>query len=608
MNFQKVINGTPGNFGVGLLAALSLLLAGCGGGATSAESDMTPPAVLSVTPATAATGVATNVSFMATFSEAVNPATVNASTFTVGGIIGTVAYSGTTATFTPSTPLANNTPYTATITTGVQDLAGNAMSSGYSWTFTTSAAPDMTPPAVLSVTPVTAATGVATNISVMATFSEAVNPATVNASTFTVGGITGTVTYSGTTAIFTPSTPLANNTPYTATITTGVQDLAGNAMSSGYSWTFTTSAAPDMTPPAVLSVTPVTAATGVATNISVTATFSEAVNPATVNASTFTVGGITGTVTYNGTTATFTPSTPLANNTPYTATITTGVQDLAGNAMSSGYSWTFTTSAAPDMTKIGPFTAEYYNGTVLVASESVARPSINYIYSNFNGIDSLNFHAIWTGNIEVLNQSKAIDINFDVNWSDVSLFIDGVNIASWSNNLHTVQHVFSPGVHEIKIEYYNHWHTTGFNVSFTTNTMYSKGESIGLISPLIDGNTRIIYVGSYGSADLYNNSTVTLNGTAASKVFLFLSSYSSQNWIINNPNNVTITGIVYSSNTTVSTVAVDQSVPTFEVAGLAYGYDGNFSAPSADINYLVGRTPDYTYGTYGLNQLTILIP
>jgi hypothetical protein len=74
-----------------------------------------------------------------------DPLTITTNTFTLKkgttSIIGTVIYSGTTATFSPSANLASNTTYTATITTGVKDLAGNAMVNNYVWSFTT-----LTPP------------------------------------------------------------------------------------------------------------------------------------------------------------------------------------------------------------------------------------------------------------------------------------------------------------------------------------------------------------------------------------------------------------------------------------------------------------------------------
>ena len=58
---------------------------------------------------------------------------------------GTVAYSGTTATFTPNSALVAGTVYTATVTTGAKDAAGNAIAAAKTWSFTTlTAAPAAT--------------------------------------------------------------------------------------------------------------------------------------------------------------------------------------------------------------------------------------------------------------------------------------------------------------------------------------------------------------------------------------------------------------------------------------------------------------------------------
>lgn len=105
-------------------------------------------------------------------------------------------------------------------------------------------------------------------------------------------------------------------------------------------------------PPVVHSTGPVNKATGVAVNSAVTATFSEAVDAATITTTgTFTLAGtggsVAGVVTYSGLTATFTPSADLAYSTVYTATVTTGVKDPHGIAMTEKYTWSFTTEAAP---------------------------------------------------------------------------------------------------------------------------------------------------------------------------------------------------------------------------------------------------------------------
>ena len=101
----------------------------------------------STVPGNAATGVAINQSINATFSEAMNPLTISTANFTVAGpgatpVTGTVAYdvNSKIATFTPASDLAANTTYTATITTGVKDLADNALAGNFAWSFTTAAA------------------------------------------------------------------------------------------------------------------------------------------------------------------------------------------------------------------------------------------------------------------------------------------------------------------------------------------------------------------------------------------------------------------------------------------------------------------------------------
>ena len=132
-----------------LFMALVLVVSmtGCGGnGNNPIATDTTAPTVSSTIPASPvpATDVAINKKIIATFSEAMDPATITTANFTVTGpgvtpVTGTVTYAagGTTATFRPAGPLASSTLYTATITTGAKDLAGNALASNFAWSFTT---------------------------------------------------------------------------------------------------------------------------------------------------------------------------------------------------------------------------------------------------------------------------------------------------------------------------------------------------------------------------------------------------------------------------------------------------------------------------------------
>jgi hypothetical protein len=221
-----------------------------------------------------------------------------------------------------------------------------------------SAAPstlDTTLPTASSTNPANNATNVALNAAIIATFSEAMDASTITSDTFKVNGVTGNVTYSGTTAQFTPASNLTPSTTYTATITKDVKDSAGNAMANDYTWSFTTGANTDTTAPTVFSTSPANAATGIAVNTAITAVFSEAMTASTINSTTFLINGVAGTITYLGNTATFTPSSNLAFSTVYTATITTDVKDAAGNPLVAAYTWSFTTAAntnpAPDLLK-----------------------------------------------------------------------------------------------------------------------------------------------------------------------------------------------------------------------------------------------------------------
>jgi hypothetical protein len=231
---------------------------------------------------------------------------------------------------------------------------------------------DTTPPAVTGVTPAGGATGINAASAVTATFSEAIDAATITPDTFVLRNpanavVAAMVSYSvAHSATLTPSAALAGKTTYTATITggsAGVKDLAGNPLANTVVWSFTTA---DTTPPTVASVTPANGASGIGTANVVTATFSEAINAATLTTSTFVLRNpanvvVAATVSYNTSTrvGTLTPSAALAASTTYSARIAgggSGVKDTAGNALASDVVWSFTTAgtaAAVGLTTIG---------------------------------------------------------------------------------------------------------------------------------------------------------------------------------------------------------------------------------------------------------------
>lgn len=100
--------------------------------------------------------------------------------------------------------------------------------------------PPVTPPAVLSTTPASGAASLVSDTAISATFSKEMEAASLNPSTFKIGGVTGTVTYREKTAFFSPADDLSPFTTYTAVITHGAKDTEGNPLPSDYSWRFHT--------------------------------------------------------------------------------------------------------------------------------------------------------------------------------------------------------------------------------------------------------------------------------------------------------------------------------------------------------------------------------
>jgi len=111
-------------------------------------------------------------------------------------------------------------------------------------------------------------------------------------------------------------------------------------------------AVPDTTAPTVAGTSPANLAVSIPADATISATFTELLDPATLTAASFTLNGnggpVAGTVSSQGSTVTFTPSAPLVQGTTYSARIAANVEDLAGNPMAADHTWTFTT-IEPDL-------------------------------------------------------------------------------------------------------------------------------------------------------------------------------------------------------------------------------------------------------------------
>lgn len=400
------------------------------------SNDTTPPQISSVTPNNNATKVSSNTTIVATFSEAIDAASVMPDALVVlDGVTqveGTLGHSSNSITFTPSYELTGNTLYTALVKANIRDLAGNYMVEDYVWSFTTETVADLTPPQIIDTNPMANDVNVAVSSAISATFSEPVDPATLTAATFSIQAgleaIAGSINVNDTEVTFTPTQPLAYDTNYTAIITTGIQDLAGNSLGNDYTWQFTTGAAPDTTPPVVSTTDPQDLATGIAVDAAVSVTFSEAMNAGTLTTATFTLSDgwnyVAGTVSASGTSATFKPNEPLQYDTLYTATVSTGATDLSGNGLASDVQWSFSTMDSQSISGQVIFNAQGLDGATVSLSgdpSSSQVTDINGYYSfdslapgTYNLTPSLIGYTFEPESISVeITDNDVTDINFN---------------------------------------------------------------------------------------------------------------------------------------------------------------------------------------------------
>lgn len=237
-----------------------LLSAGCGdrgegyiiepgAGGPGLATDTTPPAVLSTSPGANDTAIPINAALSVSFSETIAPSSVTGTSFVVRDpsnniVSGSLNCNGVHVTFTPSNWLNISTNYTVTLTTGIADIAGNHLANTNQWTFTTDSRSDFTRPTITGRYPANTQVNVPLTSTITVTFSEAIDPATVNASTVTItsGGepVDVNLSVNGPTLIVVPTSILKFRTTYTVCVKNDVTDLAGNAPLYDQYWNFTT--------------------------------------------------------------------------------------------------------------------------------------------------------------------------------------------------------------------------------------------------------------------------------------------------------------------------------------------------------------------------------
>lgn len=403
---------------------------------TSTIVDAVPPTLSLRTPSIGASLVPDNTSIQIAFSETVDCTTVDNSTFILKNDTtlilepSTVNCTGTNATLIPDNPLLPNTTYRVNVNSFIQDLAQNPLTT-QTWTFTTGAGPDGTPPILSFASPGPGVTGIAINAGISVAFSETIQCGTI-AGNFTLddnpllpGLIAVNVSCSGTTASITPVAPLAYNTTYTVNVSNGITDLSNNP-TTNTTWTFTTGTAPDSTAPSVTFTFPINNTNSVGTNTIPTAVFSEPMACASVNTASFKVRKqsdppgvyLLGSVNCFGTSATWTPNVinPFAYNTAYTAEISTGALDTEGNPIVFT-SWNFTTGAGPDVTAPTISFVTAMNGSVGVSINT----GINIAFDETMSCGSILALGSITLDDDPMTPATTIPINIACNGNTVAV-------------------------------------------------------------------------------------------------------------------------------------------------------------------------------------------
>jgi hypothetical protein len=335
---------------------------------TGLPADTTVPAVRSVTPPHGAVNVGDNASVIVRFSEAVNPATINATTIAISGPLAAIPYSVSLANqnrdvfLTPHSRLPDGQIITVTIA-GVTDPSGNE-AAATATQFTVAGGPDVKAPVVVAQDPVNGLVNVPTDVVIVLRVDEPVDPSTLTSATLGVWDnvlgqqVAGTITLStdGRTVSFVPTAPLGilrSHSVYFAG--QGIADLAGNLLGYGgglSNFSFTTGAAASAGGPQVVQVSPAHQSAGVARNASVTIDFDRAIETTSVGQITLAVTGkpigVVASFANGDARVVLTPVVPLQPSTTYTLTIG-AVTSLSRQPLGTPVITEFTTGSGVDL-------------------------------------------------------------------------------------------------------------------------------------------------------------------------------------------------------------------------------------------------------------------
>ena len=371
-NTLKVVASISGQvvYAIGFLNGEDSILTNTVAAQTPIPLESIPPLVLSHVPVSGLSGVSFNTESTVTFNEEISLDSVVSGSFTLSPAHDVSIYRDLSnfnkIVMTPNVNMSGSTVYFAGVNSAITDVAGNPVSgtvaaSGggpFVWRFTTAAAPpppDVTAPVVSGTIPVSGASAVSAGTNVLVTFSEPMLSGTVHAQNIYLSylsgvafssGISGSVSLSTIdekTVTINPTAALLSGLSVVhINVLSGVTDIAGNSLAAHDRSRRFTTAAVDATLPVVSGTSPANLASNINVASNVVITFSEAMMSGTINTNNIylstTSGGTADPASYtvslsgNAIAAEINPTSDLSVAT-YFINVTTGVQDVAGNAI-----------------------------------------------------------------------------------------------------------------------------------------------------------------------------------------------------------------------------------------------------------------------------------
>ncbi len=219
-----------------------------------------------------------------------------------------------------------------------------------------------------------------------------------------------------------------------------------------------------------------------------------------------------------------------------------------------------------------------------------------YAYDEFLGIPSEKLNAYWVGILSV-PKAEFYDVQMNKSWSGGRVLIDKRVIIEGGKH-DRQQKVFLPkGNHLIEVEYSNSWHTTDVEVLLRPLSKIKKPEDPTEFLSKIKKQYPNVVALSAGAYEAKKKAIVLDIPKMTAPVVLYLGTYESVKWQINNPNNTDIVGVVYGSyerGTEVQGIAQDKII---NVSEQFTSYDDNV------INHCLANKKQSKYAKYGINVI-----